>query len=151
MNISLSRKSRAVRLRGLVVLAGAGTVICLLGSLLPTRAGYGTHRQLGLPSCGYLARTGYPCPGCGVTTSLAAMAHGLIASAWHAQPFGVAIFAAVVALGLVGLGELLSGRNLLGKIRPRWWWVGPVLAVWLGGWVYKLLTGMASGRYPLGR
>ena len=126
-------------------------VLCLLWQLAPARAGYGTHRQLGLPSCGYLARTGYPCPGCGVTTALAAMAHGRLARAWQAQPFGVAMFAAVVLVGLVGLAQLICGRDLLGRVRPRWWWLGPVVLAWLGGWAYKLLTGLASGRYPLGR
>jgi len=153
MNISLSRKkSRTVRLRGLAVLIVAGAVVCAAGLLLPNPAGYATHLQMGLPSCGYLARTGYPCPGCGVTTSLAAMARGQLGLAWSAQPFGVAVFLAVVAAGLAGLGELLCGRNILGKIPPpRWWWLGLILTAWLGGWACKLLAGLARGEYPIGR
>lgn len=34
-----------------------------------------THRQLGLPPCGFYAMTGLPCPSCGFTTSFSLLVH----------------------------------------------------------------------------
>jgi hypothetical protein len=34
-----------------------------------------THRQLGLPPCGFYAMTGLPCPSCGFTTSFSLLMH----------------------------------------------------------------------------
>jgi hypothetical protein len=48
--------------------------------------------QLGLPPCGFLLFTGYPCPGCGLTTSFAHMARLQVIGAAHANPFGVLLF-----------------------------------------------------------
>lgn len=140
-----------IRLWCLAASAACATIILASAWLLPRPGGHGTHRQLGLPSCGYLARTGYPCPGCGVTTSIAAMACGQISLAFRAQPFGVVVFAGVVFTGAIGLVEFLTGWAGLSRIRPRLWWILPAVGVWLLGWACKLLTGIASGEYPVGR
>lgn len=63
--------------------------------LTPSTSGHGTHTQLGLPPCGFLVFTGYPCPGCGLTTAFAHMVRLEVGGAWDANPFGVVLFSAV--------------------------------------------------------
>ena len=144
-------RARSRRFRGLLItLIGAG-VVTAAACLLPSPSGYGTHRQLNLPSCSFLARSGYPCLGCGMTTAFAYMGHGQVARAFGAQPFGAVLFAAVVVLTLTGAIEALSGRDLLGRFRPKLWWVWAAMAAWGLGWAVKVALGVAGGQYPLGR
>ncbi len=141
----------SVRLVCLAVAVGCGGLIAAAVWLRPATGGYGTHIQLGFPSCGFLARTGYPCFGCGMTTSFSAMAHGQIGLAFSAQPIGAVGFVAVAIAGIAGLIELLTGWALLSRLRPRFWWIGLVVGVVLTGWACKLLIGVAAGKYPIGR
>lgn len=83
-------------LGGLAVL-GAAT------SIEPDPRGYGTHMQLGLPPCGFLTFTGFPCPGCGLTT---AFAHGVRGQWWlalAANPLGLVLFLIVCAAVPIGI------------------------------------------------
>jgi len=137
------------RLRGLLV---AG--VCWLGLgvaawLSPAVSGQGTHEQLGIPPCSMLVQTGWPCPTCGLTTSMAAMTHGKIALAWRAHPFGVVVFLLVVVLAVTGTAELATGRNVIGKLRPSVWWLWALLIAMLSGWLVKLTAGYLRGDYPL--
>ena len=81
----------------LVLLVGPTAVVITAAMLSPDPAGHGTHTQLGLPPCGFLVVTGYPCPGCGLTTSFSHMAHFQLAGAIGANPFGVLLFLCTVA------------------------------------------------------
>jgi hypothetical protein len=61
--------------------------------------------------CGFLAMTGAPCPGCGMTRAALALARGDAGAAWRWHP---AVFAiAAIALGAIGLAahEALTGRR----------------------------------------
>ncbi|HKO02175.1 MAG TPA: DUF2752 domain-containing protein [Thermoanaerobaculia bacterium] len=54
--------------------------------------------------------TGFPCPGCGVTTSVAALLRGDVRSAMRANvagPFVLAFFVAQLALFVAASGEFL--------------------------------------------
>ena len=142
-------KRKFLRLRGLVLAAVGGLSLALAASLTPNANGHGTHRQMGSPSCSVLTHTGYPCPGCGMTTSVAAMAHGQIGLALKAQPFGVVLFFALVAAAGLGIAELLTGRDIVMRsLRPRTWWLWAAMAGLLGGWAIKLAVGIAAGEYP---
>ncbi len=144
-----ARKStRLLRLRGGAIAAACWALVATAAMLTPEQGGYGTHEQLGLPPCSTLARTGYPCPTCGLTTAVSAAAHGRVATAVRAQPFGLIIFAAVVLLGIAATTELVSGRNVLSRLRPRWWWLVAAAAGLAGGWGAAVAIGVASGRYP---
>jgi hypothetical protein len=80
------------------VLFALPTAVLITAALLtPSPEGHGTHTQLGLPPCGFLVFTGYPCPGCGLTTAFAHMIRLEVSSAWHANPFGIALFLASAA------------------------------------------------------
>ena len=138
-----------LRACGLLVAACCGAILTVAAILSPNPSGTGTHRQLGLPACSFLAQTGWPCPSCGLTTSMADMARGQVARAWKAHPFGVALFAAVAVLAIAGTVQLLTGRNVLTRLgRARWWVLGTIIGL-ASGWIVVLLTGLAEGTLPL--
>jgi hypothetical protein len=87
----------AAMLRGTVALdarelrwAGAGALA--VAALLPVLPG-----EPGLP-CPLRTITGVPCPLCGMTTSVVASVHGNVADALAANPAGLALALAAVAL-----------------------------------------------------
>src|SRR4051794_12249344 len=69
--------------------AVSAIVLGIARLLSPDPSGVGTHLQLGLPRCGFLALTGLPCPACDLTTAFAHMARGEIAAAASVNAFGV--------------------------------------------------------------
>jgi hypothetical protein len=73
------------------------TILAVAANLTPSASGLGTHTQLGLPACGFLSRTGWPCPSCGLTTSFALAARGRFGDAAFVQPFGFCLFVALAA------------------------------------------------------
>jgi hypothetical protein len=137
------------RIRGMLIFVPCAVVLTLSAWLTPSTAGYGTHRKLGLPQCGFISQTGYPCPSCGMTTAFADMAHGRVGDALWAQPFGAMLFLAVAGLAAVGLAELLTGRDFLRYLRPGVWWVFAALAGLLSGWGIKIACGISDGTLPV--
>jgi hypothetical protein len=91
---------------GLVVLfLGAGGLG--LAGLEPDPRGFGTHQQLGFPGCTLRTLFGIPCPGCGVTTSLALFARGRIVESAVVQPVGFAL--GMVLMGVAAWLTLSAG------------------------------------------
>lgn len=89
----------------LVLFAGPLAVVITAALLTPSPSGHGTHTQLGLPPCGFLVYTGYPCPGCGLTTSFAHMVRLQVVGAAQANPFGILLFTAtVLTIPLAAMG-----------------------------------------------
>lgn len=107
----------------LVILAGfAGA-----SRLVPDPSGLGTHRQLGLAECPTLARSGRPCPTCGMTTAFAHLADGSLAKAWSVQP--TAVFIALLAAGAAiwAAASAWRGRSIgftSGDAALAWWACG---------------------------
>jgi hypothetical protein len=127
----------------LVLAAAVGVLVLLVAFAVwikPDPRGFGTHERLGLPACGMLAWTGFPCPGCGVTTSVALAARGHFWASIKNQPFG---FLVGIALPLVALWAIVGhfrGRNLyrdVSALRPGRWWIGVALFV-AASWLYKI-------------
>ncbi|MEZ4286957.1 MAG: DUF2752 domain-containing protein [Polyangiales bacterium] len=88
-----------------LIALGCFCVFVIAVTLHPNASGHGTHIQLGLPPCGFLTLTGFPCPGCGLTTSFSNLARGQIRAAYDANPFGILLFATMgftFALSIVG-------------------------------------------------
>lgn len=136
------------RLLGLAVMAACWSMIVTGRLLSPHAGGWGTHQELGLPSCSFLARTGWPCPTCGMTTSVSAAAHGRFALAFRAQPFGLLLFAMAAGLGAAGLWQVFSRKNLLARGK-LWLWLGAVCLIGLpAGWATKMLLGWMDGSLP---
>ncbi len=76
-------------------LATSTAALAVARCLHPSATGVGTHVQLGLPPCRFLAITGIPCPSCGLTTSFAFAAHLEFGRAFIASPFGLLLFFAM--------------------------------------------------------
>lgn len=132
---------RKLRLRGTAVALGCCIVLIAAGLDLPER--------LNVPACSFLATTGYPCPSCGMTRGMAAMASGRIVTALHLHPFSVMLFAGIVIVAVFAAGEALTGRDLLRKLRPGLWWIWVGLAGMLAGWAWVLVTGLQEGTLPI--
>ncbi len=104
---SIERGTWLSRVTWAVLFALPTAVFITAAWLTPNPHGHGTHTQLGLPPCGFLLFTGYPCPGCGLTTAFSYMIRLDFVGAWLANPFGIALFLAtaafipVAALGFV--------------------------------------------------
>jgi len=88
----------------------ASGVLGVARLLVPNPSGVGTHTQLGLPGCGFLALTGLPCPACGLTTAFAHMADGELLHALHAHALGPFLF--VLTLAIVPFGVWAGVRDL---------------------------------------
>jgi hypothetical protein len=108
---------------GIMLVIAVATVITA-GILTPDPAGHGTHTQLGLPPCGFLVITGYPCPGCGLTTCFSAMAHFDPITAAMANPFGVMLFLVTLAsipISALGLWRGWGVISVLDRLRADRW------------------------------
>lgn len=136
------RSERLERVIALGTGAGLLTLLVVASWLAPSPAGSGTHTQLGLPRCGWVAAFNRPCPTCGMTTAFAHAAHGHAGASFVAQPMG-AVLAVLSAAGFwASLHVVLTGSrvgSLCGSLlRPRVLWV--VLGAGAAAWAYKFLT-----------
>ena len=115
--------------------------LILIGLFLePDERGYGTHERFGLKPCYPLAVWNFPCPGCGVTTSVARAAHGDLVGSFVTQPFGFFVaMLAVVFIAWAFVGQL-RGRDLWIDLQTRDWfrWVVVSVTVMAFAWVYKI-------------
>ncbi len=137
------------RIVGACVAAPFLAMIVTAYCVSPRSTGYGTAGALGIPDCSVLARTGYPCPTCGMTTSVSAMARGRIGPAFRAHPFGVFLFPAAVILAGMGAFQAISGRNALGMLHFQWWYLMVVFGLLMAGWIWLREAGAADGRWPI--
>ncbi len=137
------------RMIGVVVAGPFLAMIVTAYCVSPRSLGFGTAGDLGFPDCSFLAETGYPCPTCGMTTSVSAMAHGRIAFAFRAHPFGVILFPGAVVLSAMGAFQAATGRNILGLLRFRWWYLVVIAGLLLAGWIWLRQTGVAEGKWPI--
>jgi hypothetical protein len=124
------------------VSAGCFALLGVAASLTPESAGHGTHQQLGLPPCGWLLATGYPCPTCGMTTAFAASAEGDLLGAMMTQPIGASLAVATAVAFWIALHIAVFGSRLgsvVGRLwRPRWLWI--FAGAWAASWAYKIAT-----------
>ena len=124
-------------------IALGSTFSMLLGRYLtPSATGVGTHEQLGLPACPTLHLTGYPCPSCGLTTSFALAARMEFTEALQVQPFGLIIFFLAIVL-IPGSVYLLARRKpvidlIVSRRSNLIMYI--LLALYLGGWAYKIFV-----------
>ena len=84
---------------------------------------------------------GIPCPGCGVTTSVALAAHGRFIDSFVNQPFGLLCAFTGAFFVLWSLYMHVRGRDIyaaVSKFRLGRWgvWVGIAMGV---AWVYKIV------------
>jgi len=128
-------------------------MIAVAAGIQPDPAGYGSHAQLGLAPCLMPMLYGYPCPTCGLTTSASLAVRGRVFAAFQAQPVGIALVLSAAAGLFISLIIIVTGRVwTLNELRVRFTHVlaGAVLVI-LGGWMYKILVGLAAGVLPYAR
>lgn len=129
--------------------SGAASLLLLVGRLLqPASAGVGTHEQLGLPPCAFLHFTGIPCPGCGLTTSVAHAAHLHFYESVVTQPFGFVVFLLAVLIIPVSVC-LIHWRIPYSKIinlRVKNLLIYLLIALFLFSWLYKVAA--MKGLFP---
>lgn len=143
--IYVGRQRRADVLPGGRVLAGVTAGLCLAvlivaSGLSPNANGFGTHRQLGLAECGFLARTGLPCPACGMTTSFAWFVHGNAVASFYVQPMGC-VLAALTAMTVWAAGYVaITGRPVhrVLAVIPEKMILFPLLTLAIAGWGWKI-------------
>ncbi len=130
------------RFAGLVIALIAVAPLVVGMMLHPSADGHGTHTQLGMPACGWVAAFDRPCPTCGMTTAFSDAARGWFAAALAAQPMGALLAVVAAAVFWGGLHVGLTGCRLDRLVRavmaPRTLWIAAGLAA--GAWGYKLLT-----------
>ncbi|NIA21842.1 MAG: DUF2752 domain-containing protein [Anaerolineaceae bacterium] len=143
------RASVAERVVQLAAMAVCWSLLVVAWHLEPAPEGLGTHQQLGLQPCGFYRMTGRPCPGCGLTTAFALMAHGRVVEGVVVQPFGAVLFVLTVAAAVTVPVTLLLGRSwnliLLRINAPVWLYALVFLA--LAAWIYKIVHGQVTGGF----
>lgn len=124
-----------------IILIVTFLMISTVGMMLtPSPDGVGTHEALGLPPCGFLVITGYPCPSCGLTTSISLLLHGHIIDAFMVQPFGLILFVTLFIMAGLSITALLIkipfsvilNSNNLERVQMF------LLASMIIAWIYKI-------------
>jgi hypothetical protein len=130
------------RLIAAVVALVCAGVLAVATQLTPASAGLGTHEQLMLPPCGWIAIMDTPCPTCGMTTSFAYAADGRLLAALRAQPLGCLLAVATAMTLIIATYIAITGspitRYLVRLWTPRsgWYLAGLVIAAW----TFKVLS-----------
>jgi hypothetical protein len=132
------RADGSTRLTSAIVALLATAILVVAWVLQPSGDGLGTHRQLGLPACGWIASADLPCPTCGMTTAFSHAAHGDLVSSFGAQPLGMllAVGTAIVVLAAVwtaSTGSMLA-PFLGAMLGPRLGWTLGILLLLAWGW-----------------
>ena len=122
--------------------------ISLAARLDPEKTGMGTHRQLGLPACLVMEKTGMPCPTCGMTTALANLARGRISDSWRCSPSLVLMALMGGLVSVWSTASFLKSRLIGFRSwdRPLELWAGGMFAIALTTWLiraaqWRLLAG----------
>lgn len=147
--IRVSRSERlAWGLTGVICALVLGTAVYLP----PNAAGHGTHEGLGMPPCGFMLRSGLPCPTCGMTTAFSHFVRGHLIESFMVQPGGFVF--AVLSMGLMLGGGVIAATGSTYYV--DWNGIAVRLMMTLGfvilfGWGFKLAYGLSTGSLPMGR
>lgn len=122
------------------IAAAAAAPLVVAAWLEPSGSGVGTHEQLGLPACGWIAGFGMPCPSCGMTTAFAFASRGAFVDAFATQPAGAVLALAAAIVAMVAAWTAFTGSRswelLWSAMGRRFWW--GFVAVAALAWVYKI-------------
>ncbi len=129
------------RVTALLLGLGAIGLLVVAAWLTPSQDGVGTHKQLGLPQCGWILATDLTCPTCGMTTAFSHTVRGDVIAAIKTQPFGMLLAVFVSIFAFVSLSIAFTG-----KPKTAFWynWMTTKTLFIIAGlavcaWVYKIL------------
>lgn len=128
------------RAAAVIVAGGCLAVLLVAAWLQPNPIGIGTHEALHYKPCEFLARTGLPCPSCGMTTSFAWFVRGNVLASLWVQPMGF-VLALLTAAGFwAALYIGLSGKPALRLLRivPARYYLIPPLVFGIAAWGWKM-------------
>ncbi len=136
----VARLSWSARIIALAVALGCLGVLIVAAGLEPNPAGVGTHTQLGLTECSFLARTGVPCPACGMTTSFAYFVRGKLAASFYTQPMGCLLAIGASAAVWVGFYIACTGIAVyrLTRLIPTGRCLMALLFFGIVAWAWKI-------------
>ena len=127
----------------------AGTVARLLATrrMAGALAGVGlaqvglTLAHVGGMPCPFLAVTGRPCPGCGLSRAAAALCRGDFGTAVQLHAFAPIVLLAIAVLGAATVLPVAGRRFLVNAVdhaERRWWATRLLLALLLLYWTLRL-------------
>jgi hypothetical protein len=99
--------------------------------------------------CGFKQRTGYPCPACGMTTSVLAFARGDIFGSFYAQPASAFICSVLVVVVFLASLTAIFGvyfiavDRVLSEIKTVYWVIA-LLVILAAGWAVTLARAYAA-------
>jgi hypothetical protein len=136
-----------------VLSAAAAGILGLLGlarKLEPDPRGFGTHTQLGLPSCSFLRTTGRLCPTCGMTTAFAWFVRGRIDRSLQANPAGcvLALLTVPIMIWLVWSAVANEPVGFSSVSRPVLVLLFAAVALSVACWLVRLIV---SPAVPVGQ
>lgn len=138
--VDRQRSSWLARLAAVGIAAGCAAVLIVAAWLVPNRQGFGTHTALGLAPCAFLARTGIPCPACGMTTSFTWFVRGRFLASLYVQPMGTLLALLTCTTVWVAGYVAVTGRpvyRLLWRV-PNRYYLLPLFSWGLVGWAWKI-------------
>ncbi len=95
--------------------------------------------------CPFRRLTDLPCPGCGLTRSFVALAHGELSAAFEHHPFGPLLFAGLVTALAVKAYVVIGGRPLApATVRGLRLAAAVVIAAWLGWSLVRLIGAIGA-------
>lgn len=101
--------------------------------------------------CGFKQNTGWPCPACGMTTSVLAFARGQVLTAFYTQPASALVCSLLVIAAFLALLVAVSGvyftcfDRLFREVKVAYLLVG-LLIIIAGGWAVTLARAFAAQR-----
>jgi hypothetical protein len=128
------------RLSALIVSLGCLAVLITASQIQPSPTGIGSHTQLGMDACAFEARTGIPCPTCGMTTSFAWFVRGNLLASTYIQPMGALLALLACIIFWTGLYEAITARpaHRLIWLVPSRYYVYSLLAWAVIAWAWKI-------------
>jgi len=128
------------RLLALAIALACLAVLVTAALIPPSPAGIGSHEHLRLEPCQFLAKTGLPCPSCGMTTSFAWFVRGNLLASFYVQPMGMILAVLCCCAIWSGFYIAITGRSAHRMARNLNWTpiVVTGIALWLAAWGWKI-------------
>ena len=107
------------------------------------------HKHLPFTPCPFKNITGIACPSCGITRSLALLAHGRFADAAYINPLG--LFAGLIMViaplwllydVITGSSSLLKGYHAFEKFLQKKYIAIPLIALIVANWGWNIYKGL---------